>query len=112
MRWTAPSRSFQNSAAETGAIPVLAEPAIAVDGARGNGREKEEERHEPAGGDRDDQPVPDAEDDIQAAERHVRDPQEPQFGAGIATGRNRAATRGSRVNPTPSEMASTRACVS
>ena len=82
MRWTAPSRSFQNSAGRRGRFQSLTEPAVAVDGARRNGREKEEEGQELAGGERNDQAVPDAEDDVQAAERHVRDPQEPQLGAG------------------------------
>src|SRR5262249_10941307 len=49
---------------ETGAIPVLTEPAVAIDGARRNGREKEEEGQELAGGERNDHAVADAEDDV------------------------------------------------
>ena len=80
--WTAPSRSFRNSARGWGRFQSCAEPAVPVDGARRDGREEEEEGQELVGGQRDDQPIPDPEDDVQAAERHVRDPQEPELGAG------------------------------
>ena len=66
---------------EPGAIPVLTEPAIAVDWARRDGREKEQEGEELAGGKRSNRTVSYAEDHVQAAERHVRDPQEPHDGA-------------------------------
>ena len=56
---------------EPAAIPVLIKPAVAVDGARRNSREKEEEGEELIGGERNDQTVSDAEDDVQATERHV-----------------------------------------
>ena len=94
------------------AIPVLTEPAVSVDGARRNSREKEEEGEELIGGERNDQTVSYAEDDVQATERHVRDPQEPELGSPDGQWQESSPHQGEQgQQQLPSGRASTMRCM-